>query len=73
MWDSLYAGGQQNGDIRLVDGPLPSIGRLEIFLDQKWGTVRFYPYSDQRGVGQAVCRQLGYYDVDSTGTVYDKR
>ena len=68
----MYAGAQQNGDVKLVsEGHDPSIGRLEIFLDRQWGTVRFNKHSDQSGVGQAVCRQLGYYDVLRNGTVHD--
>jgi hypothetical protein len=51
-----------NGTIRLVGGPSPSAGRLEIFHDNAWGTVcdgsnRNDPTHQAASV---VCRELGF-------------
>ncbi len=47
-----------DGDVRLVDGPYPHWGRVEVCLSEVWGTVtdNFWSYND----GTVVCRQLGY-------------
>lgn len=44
--------------VRLADGPLPNMGRLEIFKNDTWGTV----CDDLWGQTDAdvVCKQLGY-------------
>ena len=49
------------GDVRLVDGPVESAGRLEVCINQNWGTVcsRSWGRSDSR----VLCRQLGYQDT----------
>ena len=46
------------GDLRLVGGNLPHIGRVEVCIDNQCGTV----CDDAFGVNKAnvVCRQLGY-------------
>jgi hypothetical protein len=62
-------GAQQNGDVLLGDSTEPLKGRVAVFLDGHWGTVRFNHGSSQLGVAQAVCRQLGYYDVIEVNTV----
>ena len=46
------------GSVRLVDGPSPAVGRLEVYLFGVWGTVRNTGF-DARGAA-VVCRQLGY-------------
>lgn len=59
-----------NGDVRLIRNDTYSNGgRLEIYLNEQWGTVQFNPYLSQRGVAQAVCRQLGYDNYIERGTV----
>ena len=47
-----------DGAVRLVDGPIPNWGRVEICFNDTWGTVTddFWSFSD----GVVVCRQLGY-------------
>ena len=49
------------GDVRLVDGPLDSTGRLEVCVNQNWGTVcsRSWSLPDS----QVLCRQLGYQET----------
>ena len=67
---------QQNGDVRLASEAVGvPMGRVEIYLDQVWGTMRFNAdsshSSEQQGAAQAICRQLGYYDQLKVGSVKD--
>ena len=63
----LHAVAQANGDIRLVDGNGKTSGRLEIYLDDQWGTVCYN--MDSPGAAQAACRQLGYSNYTQVGNV----
>ena len=61
---------QNNGDIRLVDNNNNSqsgSGRLEIYLNNVWGTVCSDTIST--GAAQAACRQLGYSDYQRVDEV----
>ena len=49
---------QSEGDLRLVDGANPRIGRLEVFHAGQWGTI-CDDFFDDTDAGVA-CRQLGY-------------
>jgi len=50
------------GDIRLVDGPSPLEGRVELWYNRTWRTV-CDPGSLRVPRLRVVCRQLGYFDV----------
>ena len=47
-----------DGDIRLRDGAVPSEGRVEVCLNNHWGTVcdDFWGNDD----AMVVCRQMGF-------------
>lgn len=57
----VSVGAQQNGDVRLAAGSIYR-GRVEIYLNAEWGTVRYSSEVEQRGVAQAICHQLGFWD-----------
>lgn len=47
-----------HGDVRIIDGTSPLIGRVEVCINGGWGTVcSNYWTNDDATV---VCRQLGY-------------
>ncbi|MCA9561646.1 MAG: scavenger receptor cysteine-rich domain-containing protein, partial [Myxococcales bacterium] len=46
------------GSVRLVDGDTPNQGRIEVLLNDQWGTVCNDSFSV--GDGEVACRQLGY-------------
>ena len=58
----------ETGDIRLINGSLESEGRLEVCVNQLWGTVcsRYYwwywSYWDDRET-RVACRQLGHQEL----------
>ena len=56
------------GSIRLVGGASDLEGRLEVCLDQTWGTVTDFLFNlpDAR----VVCRQLGHNDTSECHTNY---
>ena len=64
--------GQSNGDVRLAnrtgDAESDTVeGRLEIFLNGRWGTICNDGFTE--GAALAACRQLGYHDQSTFGTV----
>ena len=71
-WDKtltviLSTDSQSNGDVRLANMTEAKSGRLEIFLSRQWGTVCSDGFT--KGAALAACRQLGYYDQSTFGTV----
>ena len=52
---------QNNGDVRLVNDPKRGSfsGRLEVFIDGKWGTICSKGSADLQAVADTACKQLG--------------
>ena len=48
----------RHGDIKLVDGSSQNEGRVEICINNQWGTVTDDGWSSNNA--KVVCRQLGY-------------
>ena len=47
-----------DGDLRLVNGATPNEGRLEMYVDDQWGTICDDYWTDDEA--DIACRQLGY-------------
>ena len=54
------------GTVRLVDGPTSYQGRVEVCVNNVWGTI-FQEEWDEKD-GNVVCKQLGYQQY---GNYYD--
>ena len=48
----------QNADLRLVNGSVPYVGRIEICWNETWGTICDQGWSTFDA--NVACRQLGY-------------
>jgi deleted-in-malignant-brain-tumors protein 1 len=48
------------GELRIVDGPSKSLGRVEVYLNGVWGTVCGILSQFSRASADVMCRQLGY-------------
>ena len=46
------------GQLRLVNGSGPNVGRLEMCINNEWGTICDDKWTDTNA--QVACRQLGY-------------
>ena len=55
------------GDIRLVDGSIESAGRLEVCVNQNWGTVCSQSWGSSDT--QVACRQLGHQALGKLKTL----
>ena len=51
-------GAYVDGDLRLVNGAVPNEGRLEMYVDDQWGTFCDDYWTDDEA--DVACRQLGY-------------
>ena len=54
----IHKAGCEDDDVKLVDGSSSNEGRVEICLDNQWGTVTSDGWSTNNA--KVVCRQLGY-------------
>ena len=52
-----------DGDIRLIGGMSEYEGRLEICINNVWGTVCLHTYNRAAGNTQVVCHQLGHQEL----------
>ena len=50
-----------NGEVRLVNGSGPHEGRVEICVNEAWGTICSNSWSSFDA--KVVCRQLGYTSI----------
>ncbi|XP_019858476.1 PREDICTED: fibroblast growth factor receptor 2-like isoform X1 [Amphimedon queenslandica] len=57
-WILAVAYGCVEGDVQLVDGDVPNVGRVEICINNEWGTVCDDGWTHTNA--EVVCRQLGY-------------
>lgn len=48
-----------NGDIRIVGGSSPSFGRIDMCVDQTWGTICDSSWTDE-AAASVICRQQGF-------------
>lgn len=53
-----------DGDVRLVNGPSRSEGRVEIFYNNEWGTICDDNF--RQNEGDVICHQLGFESALST-------
>jgi deleted-in-malignant-brain-tumors protein 1 len=64
---------QNNGDIRLVSNGI-NRGRLEVFIDEEWGTICGKRGTNFKAVAETACRQLGFDMLQGLyGTVTQQR
>ena len=64
----LYSNAAQcpeEGAVRLLDGPAPTEGRVEVCLNGVWGSIAHDGWNTNDAL--VVCNKLGY---TTTGTVY---
>ena len=47
-----------NGDVRLVNGSGPHEGRVEVCINEAWGSICSNEWDDKDA--DVVCKQLGY-------------
>ena len=48
------------GTLRLADGPTPNQGRVEICVDQNWGTICGLKMNWRSPEANVACRSLGF-------------
>ena len=59
-----------DGDVRLVGGSTQYEGRVEVCINQVWGTVCSYSYYWRTPNSNVVCRQLGHMKLGIFVTTY---
>lgn len=66
LYSQQTGSAQQNGTVRLVDGPSSNCGRVEVFYNGSWGTICSNDSVAENDWGTVVCKQLGYERVSET-------
>ena len=64
----VLSDGCQNGDVRLVDGTLPTNGRVEICYEGVWSTISSTGWGNQEA--KIVCAQLGFFPYCKYYTIH---
>ena len=67
MYLTVHVASCRDGEVRLTEGENEWEGRLEVCLNQRWGTVSDDGWSEDNA--QVVCRDLGY-DINPSECAY---
>ena len=67
---SLYTS-PYDTQVRLRGGAYPSSGKLEVYLNNQWGTVCYDELEFDISAANTACRQLGYTNSPNTNAVTD--
>ena len=58
IYNTVLGESCSHGNVRLVEGPVSSEGRLEICLQRRWGSVCYFSWDTRES--SIACEQLGF-------------